>query len=278
MPHTNPPDPAGTCPLAPREFEQIRRLAYDTCGIDLKHGKEALVSARLRKPLLKAGARSYEEYYRWVRADASGDALAEMIDALTTNHTAFLREPDHFRFLNEQLVPGWKRRGRVAIWCAACATGEEAWTLAFLLADAGLATDGCVFASDVSRRAVRFASEAAYPGERCEALPLAWKQRYFAGTEPKRMAVRPSFRRLVEFRQVNLVRPYTLGRAFPAIFCRNVMIYFDKATQEAVVGRLADHLEPGGYLFVGHAESLTGTSHPLEYVSPAIYRKPGGRR
>src|SRR5690242_6968877 len=129
-------------PLRPREFEQIRRLAYDACGPDLRPGKEELVSARLGRLLWRMRLPTFDEYCERVRADASGEALAEMIDALTTNHTAFWREPQHFHLLEQKILPELKtrRRGPVRIWCAACATGEEAWTLAFILAEHGLAS------------------------------------------------------------------------------------------------------------------------------------------
>ncbi len=268
-------------PPGPAEFEQIRRLAHRSFGLDLKSGKEELVSARLRKLLLKSGARSYSEYCRHVSADRTGEALADMIDALTTNHTAFLREPEHFQYLQESVLPALRPRGRAAVWCAACATGEEAWTLAFLLHGRGLAGDGCVLATDISRRALAFGARGVYPRDRCQSLSPEWRRQYFApgrGEQAGCLIVRPELRALVEFRRVNLVEPLPWPTRFPVIFCRNVMIYFDKPTQCALVRRLAEHLEPGGHLFVGHAESLTGTHHALEYVRPAVYRKPGAAK
>ena len=264
-------------PLGPGEFEQIRQLAHRTFGLDLKPGKEELVSARLRRLVKGGGFRSFQEYYRHVLADATGEALAGMIDALATNHTAFLREPEHFDYLRQQVVPMLERRESIDIWSAACSTGEEVWTLAFLLNDALPSRRIRIAATDISRRALKFAERAAYPAERCQGLPATWLSRYTLpeAVSPKTYRVCPHIRQQVSFRRLNLLEPYGWTHSFPVIFCRNVMIYFDRPTQEKVVQRLSACLEPGGYLLVGHAESLTRISHPLEYVKPAVYRKPG---
>lgn len=263
--------------LGARDFEQIRQLAYGTFGLDLKPGKEDLVSARLRRLLRTGGFRSFEDYYRHVVADRTGTALAGMIDALATNHTAFLREPDHFAFLRDVVLPTLATRETVEIWCAASSTGEEVWTLAMLLNETCPQRRISIMASDISNKALEAAQTAEYTPDRCTGIPAAWLARYFVpGKGPaKTYCIAPRIRAQAGFRRLNLVEPFSWGRLFPVIFCRNVMIYFDRQTQEQVVGRLAAVLEPGGYLFVGHAESLTRISHSLEYVRPAVYRKPG---
>ena len=266
-------------PLGPIEFEQIRQLARQTFGLDLKSGKEDMVAARLRRLVREGGFRSYRDYHRHVVGDSTGRALAAMVDALATNHTAFLREPTHFDYFREQVIPICSRRGSAAIWCAACATGEEVWTLAFLLNDALPNHTIHITASDISYKALRAARRAEYPVERCEALPARWIDRYLvpAGRPPASYRVCNEIRAQVSFHRFNLLDPVPWSQQFPAIFCRNVMIYFDQATQERVVAQLSSSLEPGGHLFVGHAESLTRVAHGLEYVRPAIYRKPGKR-
>ena len=266
-------------PLAPREFQQIRELAYRTFGLDLKSGKEELVSARLRRLVRNGGFRCFEEYYRSVLADTTGAGLSAMIDALATNHTSFLREADHFEFLRQKVLPRLARRDLVEVWSAACSTGEEVWTLAIVLCEALPAQKFRVVGTDISQKALAFAEHAVYPVERCQGLPAGWLARYFAadGRPAQAYGVSPALRGLAAFRRINLVKSYTWGRQFPVIFCRNVMIYFDRPTQEHVIRQLADCLEPGGYLFVGHAESLTRISHSLEYVQPAVYRKPAPR-
>ena len=263
-------------PLSPHEFEQIRKLAYQTFGLDLKSGKEELVSARLRKLVRKGGFHSFQDYYRHIVEDRTGEALAGMIDALATNHTAFLREPDHFRFFRSEILPQLTGREPLEIWCAACSTGEEVWTLACLLSEALPGRRVRLVATDISNKALRFASAAHYPLERCRDLPPAWLSRYFVadGHPPQAYSVSAALRAQVQFQRINLVERLPFQHRFPVIFCRNVMIYFDRNTQEHVVRQLTEHLEPGGYLFVGHAESLTRVSHGLEYVQPAVYRNP----
>ncbi len=264
-------------PLAASEFEEIRQVARRTFGLDLKAGKEELVSARLRRLAAAGKFGSFREYCRHVVADRTGESLAAMIDALTTNHTAFLREADHFQFLREQILPSLGVREEGAIWSAACSTGEEVWTLACVVAEARLPRRVSIAASDISGKALRTAAEGVYPAERCREVPAAWLQRYFlASTKtPRTYQVIEELRRQVRFQRVNLIERFFWPKPFAVIFCRNVMIYFDRETQERVVRGLVEFLEPGGYLFVGHAESLSRISHNLEYVRPAIYRKPG---
>jgi len=262
--------------LGAREFEQIRQLAHCTFGLDLKPGKEELVSARLRRLLRKGGFRSFQDYYRHVLADQSGVALAAMVDALATNHTAFFREPDHFTFLREQVLPALGARDTIDLWCAACSTGEEVWTLAMLLNEACPQRRIAIQASDISNKALLAAQAAEYLADRCTGIPPALLAKYFISAKgaSKTYRVAPRIRQQATFRRLNLVENFSWGRLFPMIFCRNVMIYFDRQTQEQVVRRLTAALEPGGYLFVGHAESFTRIAHSLDYVRPAVYRKP----
>ncbi len=280
MENVKPPanwlDQDAAAPLGARDFEQICALAYGTFGLDLKPGKEELVSSRLRRLLRKGGFCSFQDYYKHVVADRTGVALAAMVDALATNHTAFLREPDHFTFLRDEVLPSLGKRDPLEVWCAACSTGEEVWTLAMLLNEACPQRRISIQASDISNKALGTAQTAEYPSDRCEGIPATWLTRYFVGGKGalKTYSVAPRIRAQANFRRLNLVESFSWGRLFPVIFCRNVMIYFDRQTQEEVVGRLVAVLEPGGYLFVGHSESLTRIEHQLEYVRPAVYRKP----
>ncbi|MGP8245266.1 MAG: CheR family methyltransferase [Bryobacteraceae bacterium] len=272
-------EPNSVAPLRPEEFQRICELAKRTFGLDLRSGKEDLVSARLRRLVQRDGLRSFEEYYRHVTEDRTGVALAAMIDALTTNHTSFLREAEHFTYLREQVVPWLRSRPTVDVWSAACSTGEELWTLAMALNDAMPAGRLHFVGTDISNRALTTAAEACYSAERCASLPAAWISRFLApeGRPAASYRVTAELRRQASFRRLNLTEAYTWPHLFPVIFCRNVMIYFDRPVQELVVRRLTEFLEPGGYLFVGHAESLTRIDHALEYLRPAIYRKPAGR-
>lgn len=202
--------------LGARDFEQIRQLAYGSFGLDLKPGKEELVSARLRRLLRKGGFRTFQDYYRHVLADQTGAALASMIDALATNHTAFLREPDHFTFLRDTVLPTIASRDPVELWCAACSTGEEVWTLAMLLNEACPQRRISIQASDISNKALHAAQAAEYTPDRCQGIPPGWFSRYFvAGKFPaKTYCVAPRLRTQASFRRLNLVENFSWNRLF----------------------------------------------------------------
>jgi chemotaxis protein methyltransferase CheR len=263
--------------LRPAEFELLRDLAEKSFGLDLRTGKERLVAVRLGKHLRAGGFQTFRQYYDRVRSDRSGAMLLNLIDSLTTNHTGFLREPAHFDFLRELLKGEYARRSRVDIWCAASSTGEEPYTLVCtgLTAVNGVAgPDVRVLASDISTRVLGAAKRGVFTEERTAALPREWVTRFFerAPDTPGCFKVKAEVSARTTFQRINLIEPLPPIGPFPIIFCRNVMIYFNKATQADVVARLTSKLEPGGYLFVGHSESLSGISHALRYVRPAVYR------
>ncbi|HUA20132.1 MAG TPA: protein-glutamate O-methyltransferase CheR [Bryobacteraceae bacterium] len=273
------PDSTAPVTLTEQQFSKIRTLVYETAGIDLKHGKEELVKARLGKELRKQNLTSFDRYVEQVVNDKTGESLINLINALSTNFTHFFREQKHFDYLAKTVAPRWQGRQRIDVWCAAAATGEEPYSLAITLLESLGASAGVhILASDISTRALATADAGIYPEARLAEIPSALKSKYFVQgkwkSEPAFRA-KPELRRLIEFRRINLIESFSHARQFQAIFCRNVMIYFDKPTQERVVQRLSEWLEPGGYLFVGHAESLTGARHALEFVIPAVYRKPG---
>ena len=281
-------DPGGTT-LKASEFRQISELAYQRFGLDLKHGKEALVAARLGKHLRERGIKSFAEYYQHVVADSTGEALIELIDSLTTNHTSFLRERAHFEFLGHAVNEEFRQIPRLEIWSAACSTGEEPYSIAMCLADALGRNAGNqrrsfrIYASDISTRVLAKAQRGVYPAERFGELPDSWRRTYLLrgeGTSRGFYKIRPGLAAQVEFGRVNLIEPFSTRRRFHVIFCRNVMMYFDKSRQQDIVQRLSAQLEPGGYLLVGHSESLTAIEHGLKYVRPATYRreKSGGLR
>ena len=266
-------------PLTAAEFDRIRALAREKFGLDLRPGKEQLVAARLGKQLRRLGLRTFADYYSYVRAEPSGGALVEMIDALTTNHTSFLREQPHFDFLRSRVLPEWQGRPRLDIWSAACATGEEPYSIAIsVLEQSGGAPRPQVriLATDISTRALDTARRGVYQAGRLEGMSQAAIHKYFLRGEGRWRGwyrLRPAVAEMVEFQRVNLNEPLPSLPRFGVIFCRNVMIYFDRETQERLVARLAGCLEPGGYLFTGHSESLLKIAQPLDYVQPAVYRK-----
>jgi chemotaxis protein methyltransferase CheR len=267
--------------LKTSEFRLISQLAHERFGLELKGGKEALVAARLGRFLRKGGFKSFDEYYRHVLADTTGDALIGLIDSLTTNHTSFLREKAHFEFLARAAVEEFREISTLEVWCAASSSGEEPYTIAMCLTDtlgrAGATRrDFRILATDISTRVLGIAKRGVYPVERFSDLPDAWRKTYLlrgAGDCKGLFKFKPELMSHISFERLNLIQPFPHRKHFHVIFCRNVMMYFDKATQEDIVQRLSACLEPGGYLFVGHSESLTGVEHELKYVRPATYRK-----
>ncbi len=266
-------------PLTAAEFGRIRALAYQKFGLDLRQGKEELVAARLGKQLRRLGLRTFRDYCAYVESEATGQAMVEMIDALTTNHTSFLREAAHFEFLRSTVLKEWRDRPWLDVWSAACATGEEPYSIAIsLLEQLGSARQPRVriLASDISTRALDTARSAVYQAERLEGMPQAVMQRHFLKGDGRWRGwyrLRRAVREIVEFRRMNLNEPFPELPKFGVIFCRNVMIYFDRETQDRLVAKMIERLEPGGYLIIGHSESLLKTVQPLAYVQPAVYRK-----
>lgn len=266
--------------LHEREFEKFQKLAYDKFGLHLTPAKHQLVATRLGKKLRELGIPSYGAYYDFIVSDKTGKSLIAMIDALSTNHTQFLRETAHFDFLRRELLPALRQRPRIDIWSAPCSTGEEPYSIAMVLFDElGMPPRPPVLirAIDISTRALAAARAAVYPANRIAGITPVQTKRYFFEKKPGSFSVVPEIRRAVEFERVNLVEPTADLRMYPLIFCRNLLIYFDQPTQQKVVHELIRHLEPGGHLFIGHSESLMGLIHPLEFVEPSIYRLPDKR-
>lgn len=260
--------------LTAEQFERVRSLLESTAGIQLAANKQALVRARLARRLRIRGVASIAEYLRAVEADPSGKELADLVDALTTNKTSFFREPDHFTFLEQQLPLLAKRSAPVRIWSAGCATGEEPYSIALLAQKVfGPAADQRVriLATDVSARTLQIARAAQYRTQSLREVPPEY-QYAFSADESGRCTLVESTRRLVQFARLNLMAEWPVARAFDVILCRNVMIYFARSTREQLLQRFREWLNPGGYLLVGHAESLSGLSHALRYVQPATYQ------
>jgi chemotaxis protein methyltransferase CheR len=266
------------------EYQKISQLAYEHFGLDLRGGKQSLISARLGKKLRELGLGSFQRYYDYVKADRSGAALASMVDQLTTNHTSFFREPSHFDFLRKAVFPTLRTRSRIHIWSAACSSGEEPYSIAMSLLEEApreAAAKVKIKATDISTRVLEKATSGIYPAERVEGIPNLLLQRYLVKAPGKGMDAfrfRNDVRSMIDFERLNLMEELPEGYCCSVLFCRNIMIYFDKPTQQSLVQRLSGHLEDGGYLFIGHSESLNNLSHGLDYVCPATYRKPGCSR
>ncbi|HEX5580706.1 MAG TPA: CheR family methyltransferase, partial [Gemmatimonadaceae bacterium] len=221
------------------------------------------------------GMSDFSSYLDFVQAEASGAELREMIDALTTNKTSFFREPQHFDFLRAKVLPALEGRP-LRIWSAGCSSGEEPYTLAMVLRDTLPARDADgsrILATDISARVLARARAATYTPEMLAELPPDLLRRHFAPAQGGAHRVADPVRRMVSFARLNLMATWPMRGPFDAILCRNVMIYFDKPTQSRLVARFHDLLAPGGHLFVGHSESLTGLEHGFGYVQPAVYVK-----
>jgi chemotaxis protein methyltransferase CheR len=268
--------------LSDRELQTITRLVYEKCGITLGDAKRPLVVARLQKRLRAGRFASFAAYLQHVDADASGDELTALLDAIATNHTSFFRESQHFDFLADRVVPEWLARrdgGPLTGWSAPCSTGEEPYSIVMTLLDCVPAADHDrvrIEACDLSTKAVRAARSGVYPLARVAELPPSILKKYFErglGEQNGLARVRRAVRSRVQIRVRNLLEIERAEHTFDFVFCRNVMIYFDRPVQQRVVAMLERHLAPGGYLFIAHSESLNGVQHHLEWVAPAIYRK-----
>jgi chemotaxis protein methyltransferase CheR len=270
----------GEAQLSRAELAQIVRLVYERSGITLHDGKRALIMARLQKRLHAGGFSSFSAYLRHVERDTTGAELTTLLDAIATNHTSFFREPQHFDLLRSRILPELLGRSEpVRIWSAACSTGEEPTTLAITLAEALPAHEFArarILASDLSTRALATAKAGVYSLERVSEIPPVLLRKYFErgmGAQDGLVRVAAALRSRIDYRQVNLMDTSSVWESFDVIFCRNVMIYFDRAVQERVVAQLERRLAPGGYLFIAHSESLNGVAHSLRWVAPAMYRK-----
>lgn len=273
--------------LRSSDFARVAKFIESTTGIKVPPGKKTMVEGRLRRRARALGCASLGDYCKAVFEQGGFEAESvHLIDAVTTNKTDFFREPSHFTYLTERCLPeaateGAGTRRPYKVWSAACSIGAEPYTLAMVLADFAAATGGSwefsILASDISTAVLAKAARAVYPEEMIEPVPYELRKRYLLRSRDKsRKLVRiaPELRRTVSFLHLNLMdQHYPPDKDFDAIFCRNLLIYFDKPTQEAVVSRLCRHLRPGGYLFLGHAESLAGKEHPLEWLGDAIFRR-----
>jgi chemotaxis protein methyltransferase CheR len=263
--------------LNDKQFRKISDLVYRHCGINLKDGKEALVKARLMKRFRAIGMESVESYLELIESKAGDHELDQMIDAMTTNKTSFFREIEHFNFLRERILPQFKGK-RMRIWSAACSSGEEPYSLAMMLRDHLSDVDRrdvLILATDISRRMLEKGVNALYSEDALKDLPLSYLQKYFVKSRNAACAYQVSdpVRSMVRLARLNLMDSWPMKGPFQVIFCRNVMIYFDRATQQLLISRFWELLEPGGYLFVGHSEGLSAITHKFKYIRPATYRK-----
>ncbi len=274
--------------LTDSELSTFIDLIYDECGIHLKPEKRSMLSARLGKRLKALGLQSFQDYLRYLDdANLRIRELVSLVDAVTTNKTDFFREDNHFAFLTQKALPDivktrhFQKDGHLQFWSAGCSTGEEPYTLAMVLEDffSQRPGDYSILATDIAIKVLKKARQAVYPEALIAPIPKPFRKKYLMAGKGHQLGhyrVVPELRKKITFGRLNFMDPdYNLGMKMDAIFCRNVIIYFDYVTKSKVIKKLYHYLKPGGYLFVGHSETLSGIDVDLERIVPTIFRKTG---
>lgn len=271
--------------LKESEFQKFSRYVYETSGINLHGGKKELLKARLGKILRQKNLGSFREYYDQVVSDESGHELTVLLNSISTNLTFFFREQQHFDFLRATALPefmdrnGSSKNNCVRLWSAGCSSGEEPYSIAMTMGESFDHKGSWGFkilATDISTKVLTTASTGVYSKESLKKTPYDLKRKYFQkGTNKWEgyFRVKNEVKKNIDFRRLNFMESFHFSDPFDVIFCRNVMIYFDNPTRETLVEKFSRALAVGGYLFIGHAESLTGIKYNLQYIQPSIYKK-----
>lgn len=272
--------------LSRGEFERLRDMVESELGVLIPPSKRPMLQSRLARRYRELGFEKVQDYCEYLFGDGGEEETTHFLNVITTNFTYFYREPSQLDYFGAELLPelidhARSRRRPLSIWSAACSTGEETWTLGMMVDDArarlGVAADARLHASDVSTRVLEVAARAVYREPELARLPPGWGARYFLRSRTEsdsRVRVVPALRAFATFARVNLMDPfYPVPRDLDAVFLRNVLIYFDRETREAVIRRTVDHLRPGGILALGMAESANGLGLRLQHVTRSIYRK-----
>ena len=271
-------------PITDKEFQLLSEFIQSQYGIQLKKEKQLLLTGRLHKLVAELGFTTFTEYYDYLINDPTGEARDVLIDKVSTNHTYFMREADHFDYFRDQVLPYLKEQKQAAnsrdirIWCAASSTGEEPYTLAMIMADffgnEASQWDTRLLATDISQTVLETAQNGVYDNESIDSLPNSWKQKYFRSHNSRSSVIVDAIRKNVIFRRFNLMEEVIpFKKKFDVIFCRNVMIYFDQPTKNEIANKMYNKLETGGYVFIGLAESFNRETNQFKYIKPAIYRK-----
>ena len=263
------------------EYELLTDYILKNYGIKLGDGKKSLVVGRLQYILMQKKFSTFSEYYDYIISDKTGDAVATLIDRITTNHTYFMREPDHFYYFKDTVLPYFSSTIKdhdFRLWCAGCSSGEEPYTLEMILKDYFGSDkslwDTKILATDISNKVLDIARKGEYRNQDIEVLPSHWRTIWFKKIDSENSAVDDKIRNELVFRSFNLMNlNFPFKKKFHVIFCRNVMIYFDAKTKKELVDKFYDFLEPGGYLFIGHSETISREESRFKYIKPAVYRK-----
>ena len=263
-------------------FDRFRTIAYEKAGISLGEQKKELVAARVAKRQRALNIPEIGEYLKYLESSSNGNELVHFLDAISTNFTHFMREKSHFELLDEELR-AWKMQGqrRLRIWCAASSSGEEPYSLAITVSEV-LGTpvpDVRILATDINTKVLNKAALGEYTGQALEVLLPAQRKNYFEqisrnGTQESIYRVKQKLREMVVFKRLNLAHPpYPMKGPIDYVFCRNVMIYFDRAVRQRLISDIERLLAPGGLLIIGHSETLAGVNTALKAVRPSVYRK-----
>jgi len=272
--------------MTAKEFLRLSEFIHAQCGIKMPPGKKIMLEARLQKRLKSVGAATFGEYCEYLfNSPNSQDELVQMINAVTTNKTDFFREPGHFHILTDTVLPSFIDPASgsgscFTVWSAGCSSGEEPYTLAMVLSEFAALHPGfhfSVVATDISTKVLEKAKLGIYDEERVATVPLSIKQKYLMKSKDRskgQVRITPELRSLIRFERVNLMdEQYRRPELLDVVFCRNVIIYFERLNQEKLLGRLCNSLKPGGYLFLGHSETVHGFDLPLQRVTSTVYRK-----
>jgi chemotaxis protein methyltransferase CheR len=262
------------------EFKYISDLVYDRAKIVIRPNKRSMLQGRLAKRLRSLHLPDVRSYIRLISAPEGEAEMGEMLNAVTTNVTAFFREPHHFKHLAETMIPEALARNhaarRLRIWSAGCSTGQEPYSVAMTLANAlekHGAVDARILATDLDSTVIAHAEAGTYGADDTQAVPPALAAKYLRKTADGHIEVTPRLRDMVTFKQLNLMGNWPMRGPFDAVFCRNVVIYFDKPTQAKLFKRIASLMAPGGWLYIGHSETLFKVSEDFELTGKTIYRK-----
>jgi chemotaxis protein methyltransferase CheR len=267
--------------ITDNEFKKLADYIKNNYGIDLKEEKRPLVTGRLHNVLAQNNFDNFSQYYDYIISDKNGDAVVTLIDKITTNHTFFMREADHFYFFRDKVLPYLANtvKGKdLRIWSAGCSSGEEPYTLAMIVDEyfgkEKMSWDAKILATDISSKVLDTATKGEYSNEQIAPTPASWRLNYFKKLDNINSVIIDKIRNEVIYRKFNLMDgSFPFKRKFHVIFCRNVMIYFDNSTKSELVNKFYDLTEHGGYLFIGHSESLNREETKYKYVMPAVYRK-----
>jgi len=266
--------------ITEQEFNKLSEYIEQNYGIHLKEEKKSILTSRLYLELINSNCKNFTEYYEYIRSDKSGKAAASLINKITTNHTFFMREAEHFDYFRDKVLPylaSTVKDKDLRVWSAGCSSGQEPYTLAMIISDYfhnnKLFWDTRILATDISEKVLLKAMQGIYSSEEIESLPSIWKLNYFDKLDDNRYRVADKLRREVIYRKLNLMDNFPFKKKFHTIFCRNVMIYFDHKTKIELIKKFYDNMEYGGYIFIGQTETIPRNETKFQYIMPAVYRK-----